>query len=377
MTGPLAGVRVIEIASLGPGPFAAMLLADMGADVVRIDRPGSVDADAARRNVVNRGRRSIVVDLRDHGGAEVVLRLVEQSDVLIEGFRPGVVERLGIGPSDCFDRNPGIVYARMTGWGQEGPLAERAGHDLDYIAVTGLLWGTGRPPDRPVPPLNIYGDYAGGSLFLVYGIMCALWESQKSGRGQVVDAAMVDGAAVLSTPITALRATGRWQDARGMNVLDTGYPHYEVYECADGRYIAVAALEPQFYRTLVEVTGFEEPSEDRLDPTTFDERKRHWAALFATRSREEWDRILGDTDACAAPVLDWSEAPSHSHLAARGTYVEHAGIVQPAPAPRLSRTPGSIERTPPVPGDDTDALLAEAGWTEAEIAALRESGTVS
>jgi alpha-methylacyl-CoA racemase len=318
-----------------------------------------------------------VVDLQDPAGAEVVLRLVEQADVLVEGFRPGVVERLGVGPDVCFARNPKLVYGRMTGWGQEGPFAELAGHDLDYIAVTGLLWGTGRPPDKPVPPLNLYGDYGGGSLFLVYGIACALVEARTSGRGQVVDAAMVDGAAVLSTSVTALRATGRWSDERGANVVDTGYPHYEVYECADGAYFAVAALEPQFYRILVELTGFEEPPGDRLDPTTRAERKRRWAELFRTRTRAEWDELLGDTDACAAPVLDWAEAPAHRHLAARGTYVEYDGIVQPAPAPRFSRTPGAITRVPPAPGAHTDELLSEVGWSAEEIAELRAVGTVA
>jgi alpha-methylacyl-CoA racemase len=374
--GPLTGVRVVELAGLGPAPFAAMMLADMGADVIRVDRP-TAPSDTASRNVVQRGRRSLVVNLQRPEGAEIVGRLVEESDVLIEGFRPGVAERLGVGPAECLARNPKLVYGRITGWGQDGPLAPRAGHDLNYISLTGLLWGTGRPPDKPVPPLNIYGDYGGGAMFLAFGVVCALWEARSSGVGQVIDSAMVDGAALLGATFYGLRAMGRWHDARGANIVDGGLPHYDVYECADGEFISVAALEPQFYAELVARTEFDEPAGDRLDPAGFDERKRRWDALFRTRTRAEWTELLSDTDACVTPVLTWAEAPNHPHTAARGTYVEYGGVVQPAPAPRFSRSAPSIRRVPVAPGTDTDEVLTELGYDGTDIKRLRESGDVA
>jgi alpha-methylacyl-CoA racemase len=381
VSGPLEGVRVVELAGLGPGPFAAMLLADMGAEVIRVERATRSPAlrteeDAATRDVVNRSRRSIVVDLKHPAGRDVVLHLVKCSHVLLEGYRPGVTERLGLGPEDCQAVNERLVYGRMTGWGQEGPLAQYAGHDINYISLTGALWATGRLPDKPVPPLNLVGDYGGGGMFLAFGIVCALLEAERSGKGQVVDAAMVDGSAVLTTMFTALRAMGGWQDERGSNALDTGFPHYEVYECADGRFISVGALEPQFYDELVRRTGFEEAG-DRLDAETFAERKKRWANLFRTRTRDEWADIAGNSDACLAPVLDWKEAPEHPHLKARGTYVEVDGIMQPAPAPRFSRTPGQIQRPPVRPGTDTAAVLREMGRTEEQISALRDDGVVA
>jgi alpha-methylacyl-CoA racemase len=381
LPGPLEGVRVVELAGIGPGPFAAMLLADMGADVVRVERAVSStslsrDEGAATRDVINRGRRSLVVDLKDPAGRDVVRSLVQRSDVLLEGFRPGVAERLGLGPEDCLGLNPKLVYGRMTGWGQDGPLAPYAGHDINYIALTGALWAIGRKDDRPVPPLNLVGDYGGGGMFLAFGVVCALLEAARSGQGQVVDAAMVDGAAVLTTMFTALRATGGWGNERGANALDTGFPHYEVYECADGKYVALGALEPQFYDALVNLTGFEE-SGDRLDPTTFADRKERWAALFRTRTRDEWAAIAGESDACLQPVLDWDEAPEHPHLKARGTYVEVDGIVQPAPAPRFSRTPGEIRRPPVWPGTDTESVLADIGLSPERIAELRAAGVVA
>jgi len=374
--GPLEGVRVVELASIGPGPFVAMMLADMGAEVVCVDRPDAPAGEAARRNVVNRGRRSVVVDLRNPNGPEVVLRLAAQADVLIEGFRPGVAERLGVGPDPCIGRNSKLVYGRVTGWGQDGPLAHTAGHDLNYIALTGLLWATGRPPDKPVPPLNIFGDYGGGAMFLAFGIVCALLERRESGRGQVIDAAMVDGAAALGATFAGLRAMGRWKDARGANIVDTGLPHYEVYECADGAFISVGALEPKFYAELVRLTGFVEPEGDRMDPAAFAERKRRWSELFRTRTRDEWDNLLSGSDACTAPVLDWGEAPAHHHLAARNTYIDYDGVIQPAPAPRFSRSTPAIRRPPPRPGAHTDELLAEVGYTSAQIAGLRTAGAV-
>jgi alpha-methylacyl-CoA racemase len=381
LPGPLEGVRVVELAGIGPGPFAAMMLADMGADVIRVERavsPSTLRAgeDAALRDVVNRSRRSLVVDLKNPAGRDVVRSLVQRSHVLLEGFRPGVAERLGLGPEDCLGLNSRLVYGRMTGWGQDGPLAPYAGHDINYISVTGALSAIGRKDERPVPPLNLVGDYGGGGMLLAFGVACALLEAERSGEGQVVDAAMVDGVAVLTTMFTALRAMGSWVNERGVNALDSGFPHYEVYECADGRYISVGALEPQFYDELVLRTGFEETG-DRLDPATFADRKKRWAELFRTRTRDEWAEIAGSSDACLAPVLDWEEAPGHPHLKARGTYVEFGGIVQPAPAPRFSRTPGGIRRPPVRPGTDTDEVLAGLGLTAEQIAALRSDGVVA
>jgi alpha-methylacyl-CoA racemase len=372
-------VRVIELAGIGPGPFAAMLLADMGAEVIRIERvtpqAGRPGADLATRDVINRGRRSVAVDIKHPGGRDLVLDLVERSDVLLEGFRPGVAERLGLGPDACLQRNPRLVYGRMTGWGQEGPLAQFAGHDINYISLTGALWATGRAQEKPVPPLNLVGDYGGGGMFLAFGVACALLEAGRSGQGQVVDAAMVDGSAVLSTMFTAMRAMGSWTNERGVNPLDTGFPHYEVYECADGKFISVGALEPQFYAELVRRTGFQDEG-DRLDRATFADRKERWAALFLTKTRDEWAQIAAESDACLAPVLDWEEAPAHPHLQARGTYVEVDGIVQPTPAPRFSRTPGEIRRGPVPLGADTDAVLLELGRSRDEIDKLRADGLV-
>jgi len=381
--GPLAGVRVVELAGIGPGPFAAMLLADLGADVVRVERAGAVGPLGAgagpQHDVVNRGRRSIGVDLKSAAGRDVVLRLAAAGDVLIEGFRPGVAERLGVGPADCAAVNARLVYGRMTGWGQQGPLATRAGHDITYTALTGALWATGRLPDRPVPALNLIGDYAGGSMFLALGVVAAVLEARGSGRGQVVDAAMVDGAAVLTTMFHALRAMGLWGEERGSNLLDTGLPQYEVYACADGKFVAVGALEPQFYAQLVQRTGFDDevPEGGPDDPASWPERKRRWAALFASRTRDEWDELLRDSDACVAPVLSFAEAPGHPHLAARGTFTEVDGIVQPAPAPRFSRTRAEVSRPPVAPGTDTDEVLAGLGMSMTEIAALRAAGAVA
>jgi len=376
-TGPLAGVRVVELAGLGPGPFAAMLLADLGADVVRVDRPAG--ARASRQDVVNRGKRSVAVDLKAPAGRDLVLRLVDSADVLLEGFRPGVAERLGLGPQDCADRNRRLVYARMTGWGQQGPLASVAGHDIDYIALTGALWATGRPDERPTPALNLVGDYAGGSMFLVMGVLAALLEAARSGRGQVVDAAMVDGASVLTTMFTALRSMGVWAGGRGQNFLDTGAPWYEVYACADGRFVAVGALEPQFYAELVRLTGFREGQPDQVrlrqtGPERWPADKALWSQLWASRDRDDWTALLGHTDACVQPVLDWDERLEHPHLQARGTFVELDGIVQPAPAPRLSRTPPAVRRRPPVPGEHTREVAAELGL---DVEALLASGAAS
>jgi alpha-methylacyl-CoA racemase len=380
MPGPLSGTRVVEMAGIGPVPLAAMLLADMGAEVIRIDRMASPavlsgGADDSL-NIVNRGRRSVQVDLKQERGRDLVLQMVRDCDVFVEGFRPGVTERLGLGPADCMAVNPALVYGRMTGWGQDGPLAQRAGHDINYIALSGALWATGRPSERPVPPLNLLGDYGGGAMFLAFGVVCALLERTTTGQGQVVDAAMIDGVSVLAAMFSALRAMGRWKDERGANMLDTGFPDYEVYECSDGKFVALGALEPQFYAALATRTGIGQLPGDRNDPATFAERKQRWAALFKTRTRDEWAGLTADSDACLTPVLDWDEAADHPHLRARATYVDVGGVRQPAPAPRFSRTPGAIGCPPPPPGADTGAVLAELGVTPEAMDALRASGVI-
>ncbi|MFE9656853.1 CaiB/BaiF CoA transferase family protein [Micromonospora sp. NPDC006431] len=378
--GPLAGVRVIELAGIGPGPFAAMMLADLGADVVRVDRTAPDGFGGMSGDLLTRNRRSLAVDLKSAEGREVVLALVAGADALLEGFRPGVTERLGLGPDDCLAVNPRLVYGRMTGWGQDGPLAHTAGHDIDYLALTGALHGIGRAGERPVPPMNLLGDFGGGGMMLALGVVAALYAVRAGAPGQVVDAAIVDGVSVLATQIHALRAAGRWQDRRGVNLLDGGAPFYDTYECADGRYLAVGPLEPRFYDELVRRTGFPlagDEALDRTDPANWPALRTAWARLFRTRTRDEWTELLAGSDACVAPVLDWTEAPEHPHLAARGVFVDHDGITQPAPAPRFSATPTAVRRPPPRPGEHTDELLAEAGFDPDRIAALRAAGRVA
>jgi alpha-methylacyl-CoA racemase len=358
-----------------------MLLADLGADVVRVDRPVPsqfVGLQGVRSDVTNRGKRSLAVDLKNPDGRDTVLALVAASHVLIEGFRPGVAERLGLGPEDCAARNPKLVYGRMTGWGQDGPLAKVAGHDIDYIALTGALWAIGRENEAPTPPLNYLGDYAGGSMFLVMGILGALLEAGRSGQGQVVDAAMIDGTSVLSTMFTSMAAMGVWDlSKRASNLLDTAAPWYDTYECADGKWLAVGAIEPQFYAELVRGSGFREGSDDsrfrQCGPEDYAAMKKEWAAHWRTKTRDAWAALLGDTDACAQPVLDWHEAREHPHLVARGTHIERGGIVQAAPAPRLSRTPLSVEGLPPFPGEHSREILDELGL---DSDALLASGAV-
>jgi len=382
--GPLRGVRAVEIAGIGPGPFAGMLLADAGADVVRVDRPdagapGGGPGGTGPVDVVGRGRRSIAVDLKSSRGVEVVLRLVEGADVVFEGFRPGVAERLGIGPDVCLARNPALVYGRMTGWGQEGPLAQAAGHDIAYIALAGALGLVGRPEEPPPPPVNVVGDYGGGGMLLAFGVVCALLEARSTGRGQVVDAAVVDGTALLTALFHGLRAAGRWRDARSANLLDGGAPFYRSYECADGRHVAVGALEPKFTAELLDRLGIGPDDEMRrrwYDPAAWPELHERVAELFRTRSRDEWCALLEGTDACVAPVLSLAEAPGHPHNVARGTFTEVAGVVQPAPAPRFSATPGAVVRPPPLPGQHTDEVLRECGYGDREIAELRASSAV-
>lgn len=352
--GPLAGVRVVELAGIGPGPFAAMLLADLGADVVRVDRPGGpgLGVDPAH-DITNRNKRSVIIDLKAEDGASRVLDLAERADILIEGYRPGVAERLGVGPEDCQARNPGLVYGRMTGWGQEGPLAQRAGHDIAYIALTGTLGMIGDPDRPPAVPANLLGDYAGGSLYLVVGLLAALHHARATGTGQTVDAAIVDGTAHLSTMIHGMIAAGGWQDRRAANLLDGGCPYYGTYETADGRHMAVGPLEQRFYDQFVDLLGIPELGPAHKDPARWEELRTAVADRFRTRTRDEWTAVFEGTDACVAPVLSLREAPGHPHLAARGTFVDHEGITQPAPAPRFSATPTSVRGGPALPGAGT------------------------
>ncbi|MFF5263057.1 CaiB/BaiF CoA transferase family protein [Actinomadura viridis] len=368
--GPLAGVRVVELAGIGPGPFAAMLLADLGADVIRVDRVSAVKAGAATggTDFSNRGKRSIAVDLKSERGREVVLGLVERSDVLLEGFRPGVTERLGLGPDDCLARNPGLVYGRMTGWGQEGALARSAGHDIGYIAVTGALHAIGRAGGPPQVPLNLLGDFAGGSMYLVVGVLSALLESKTSGRGQVVDAAIVDGTAHLSTFIHAMMAGGLWQDRRGSNMLDTGAPWYDVYETADGRHMAVGAIEPQFYAEFVRLLGQEgeEGLPAQNDRERWPELRERIAAVFRTRTRDEWAKVFLPSDACVAPVLSLKEAAEHPYNTEREVFLERDGHRQPAPAPRFSRTAAETDGVPALPGGQSRDVLTELGFEDVE-----------
>ncbi|MFD8232286.1 CaiB/BaiF CoA transferase family protein [Streptomyces sp. NPDC059696] len=358
--GPLTGVRVVELAGIGPGPFAAMLLADLGADVVRVDRPGGpgLAIDPAY-DVTNRNKRSVVVDLKSADGPERVLGLAARADILLEGYRPGVAERLGVGPEPCHARNPRLVYGRMTGWGQDGPLARRAGHDIAYIAPTGTLGMIGRPDQAPPAPANLLGDYAGGSLYLVVGVLAALHHARTSGTGQVVDAAIVDGTAHLATMIHGMLAAGGWQDRRGANLLDGGCPYYGTYETADGRYMAVGALEPQFYTEFLALLGAGDRADARKDVTRWDELRDEIAVRFKTRTRDEWTAVFDGSDACVAPVLSLREAPHHPHLSARGTFTDHGGITQPAPAPRFSATPTSVRTGPARPGADTAEIARE------------------
>ncbi|MDT0430882.1 MULTISPECIES: CaiB/BaiF CoA transferase family protein [Streptomyces] len=370
--GPLAGVRVVELAGIGPGPFAAMLLADLGADVVRVDRPGGpgLGIDPAY-DLTNRNKRSVLVDLKAGGGAARVLDLVARADVLIEGYRPGVAERLGVGPDVCLERNPRLVYGRMTGWGQAGPLADRAGHDVAYIALTGTLSMIGAPGEPPTIPANLVGDYAGGSLYLVVGVLAALQHARTpGGTGQVVDAAVVDGAAHLATMIHGMLAAGSWQDRRGSNLLDGGCPFYGCYETSDGGHMAVGPLEARFYERFAALLGLGEIAAARDDLTRWPQLRSAVAERFSTRTRAEWTEVFEGTDACVAPVLSLREAPGHPHLAARATFVEHGGLTQPAPAPRFSATPSGVRRPPARPGADTDEVAAD--W---DVPGLRTTGT--
>jgi alpha-methylacyl-CoA racemase len=377
--GPLDGVSVIEIASLAPAPFGCMILSDLGADVLRVERPESCrPGGRAPVDPLTRGRRSIGLNLKDPAGIDLLLRLVESADVLVEGFRPGVTERLGFGPQVCAERNPRLVYGRMTGWGQDGPLAPTAGHDIDYIAISGALHPIGRSGERPVPPLNLVGDFGGGGMLLAVGILAALVERQRSGRGQVVDAAMTDGSALLTSFIYGLRAIGGWSDDRGVNLLDGGAPFYDTYATADGRYVAVGALEPQFYAALLAGLGLADAGlPAQLDRAGWPVLRERFTEVFAQRTRDEWAAVFAGTDACVSPVLSPAEAPQHPHNTARGTFTEVGGVTQPAPAPRFGRTAAGQPQPPRWPGSDTDAVLAGLGLGESAIADLRSTGVVS
>ena len=380
MAGPLSGIKVVEITGIGPGPFCAMMLADFGADVIRIDRSAAVRAempDKPSNDVLARGRRSIGVDLKNPEGVELVLKLIEQADVLTEGFRPGVMERLGLGPEVCLKRNPKLVYGRMTGFGQEGPMAQAAGHDINYIALAGALAHIGREGEKPLPPLNLVGDFGGGGMLLALGVCAALVERARSGKGQVVDAAMVDGAATLMAFIHGFYAGGGWGE-RGTNLLDTGAHFYDTYETKDAKYISLGSIEPQFYAELLQLTGLDkETLPHQMDRASWRPMKQRLTALFKTKTRDEWCAIMEGSDVCFAPVLTIPEAYEHPHNVARGSFVEVAGVKQPGPAPRFSRTPGEIKRPPPHPGQHTQEALLAWGVSAEDVAKLRNAKAIA
>ena len=383
MAGPLTGYRIIEIAGIGPGPFAAMMLADMGAEVIRVERAQSVRGpapDTPHYDVMLRGRRNIAVDLKHPDGVATLLDLVERADALIEGFRPGVMERLGVGPDVCLARNTKLVFGRMTGWGQEGMYAQAAGHDINYIALAGALAHFGRRDEAPVPPLNMVGDFGGGGMFLAYGVVCALLEAQRSGQGQVVDTAMVDGAAVLMSMFWAFKSIGMFdENARGTNLLDTGAHFYDVFRCADGQYVSIGSIEPQFYAELMRLTGLDADPEfaKQMDKASWPHLKQRLGDVFATKTRAEWCAIMEATDVCFAPVLTMSEAAEHPHNVERGTFIEVGGMRQPAPAPRFSRTVPAVERPPAHAGQHTCEVLADWGIAADRVDALVASGAVA
>ncbi len=381
MSGPLTGLTIIELAGIGPGPFAGMLFADMGADVIRVERAQAVPSSPPARpnlTVSERGRRSIGVDLKQAEGVETVMRLVERADALFEGFRPGVTERLGLGPDACLTRNPKLVYGRMTGWGQDGPYAQAAGHDINYIALAGALEGIGRAGEKPVPPLNLVGDFGGGGMFLAFGMVCALLEAQRSGKGQVVDAAMVDGASILMTMFQTFAAIGMWSPERGTNLLDTGAHFYDVYECSDGKYVSIGSIEPQFYAELRRLAGLADDAVwgPQMDRARWPDLKSKIEEVFKAKTRDEWCALMEHTDVCFAPVLSLSEAPNHPHAVARNAFATVNGVTQAMPAPRFSRTSAVLPPPAPHAGAHTDDVLTWAGLSADEIGTLRNSGAV-
>ena len=372
--GPLAGFRVIELAGIGPGPFCGMMLSDMGAEVIRVDR--IVANPRQPRDVMQRNRRSIAVDLKNPAGAEVVLKLCEHADAIFEGFRPGVTERLGVGPQDCLDRNERIVYGRMTGWGQEGPLAHAAGHDINYIGLAGALHAIGEPGGKPVPPLNLIGDFGGGGMLLAFGLVCAMLEAQKSGKGQVVDAAMVDGAASLMSAFFGMKDYG-FVPERGSNMLDGGAHFYGTYETSDGKYICVGSIEPQFYELLVKHSGVNATELDtQMDRDGWEAKRELLTAIFKSKSRDEWCEIMEGTDICFAPVLSIWEAPNHPHNRARETFVHVDGVTQPAPSPRFSRSRAEISHSARAPGKDSRSVLLDSGFSDDEVSSLFDARVV-
>jgi len=378
--GVLSGYKVVEFAGIGPAPMCGMLLSDMGAEVLLVDRAADANlgiAMDAKFNLLGRGRRSVAIDLKKKEGTEAALKLIEQADAVIEGFRPGVMERLGLGPDVCLERNSRLVFGRMTGWGQEGPLANAVGHDINYIALIGALHSIGRRGEAPVPPLNLVGDFGGGGVFLALGVVGALLETQKSGKGQVIDVAMIDGAASLMTAIYGLHAAGKWTDNRGENILDTGAHYYNVYETSDGQYISIGSIEPKFYAELLRLTGLgreELPSQnDRSEWPALTEKL---AVIFKTKTRAEWNALLEGSDICFAPILNMVDAPSHPHNQERGTFVEVDGVPQPAPAPRFSRTPSTIQGPPASPGQHTEEALRDWGFDASEVEQLRGCGAI-
>jgi alpha-methylacyl-CoA racemase len=374
-SGPLVGLKVVEFAGIGPAPFCGMLLADLGADVVRIDRKETVGHK--HRDLAGRGKRSVAVDLKHAEGVEAALLLIEKADALIEGFRPGVMERLGLGPDVVGKRNPKLVYGRMTGWGQTGPWSSMAGHDIDYIALTGALHAMGRAGEPPAPPLNLVGDFGGGALYLAFGLCAALWEARASGKGQVIDCAMTDGAASLMGMFYGMRAGGMWNDNRGDNLLDGGAHFYDTYECADGKWLAIGAIEPQFHAVLVKGLGLADSDfPHRMDRKHWPDYSKRIADVVRTKSRDEWMAIFENTDACVAPVLDMVEAPKHPHNAARGTFADAFGVIQPAPAPRFSRTEGAIQGHPPVAGEQTKSAMIDWGVAPDRVAAMLKTGAL-
>lgn len=374
--GPLAGIRVIEMAGIGPGPFCAMMLSDMGAEVIRVDRL-NLKGSGDRSNVLGRGRRNIAVDLKNPDGIEAVLKLVEKADVLIEGFRPGVMERLGLGPDICEQRNPAMIFGRMTGWGQEGPLSQAAGHDINYISIAGALGAMGYADRPPTPPLNLVGDFGGGAMYLLSGVLAALVERGTSGKGQVIDTAMTDGTASLLSPFFGSMAMNMWTTKRESNKLDGGAHYYGSYTCSDGKFISIGSIEPQFYALLLEKAEIsDEAFNAQQDPAAWPDLKAKLADLFRSKTRDEWCEIMEGTDICFAPVLDLGEAPNHPHNKARGTYVDFEGVMQPAPAPRFSRTPSEIQSAAALVGEHSEAILSDWGISETDIEALSRANAI-
>ena len=375
--GPLKGVRIIEVGGIGPGPFCGMMLSDMGAEVIRIERKGQSASTQPKYDVMMRNRRSMGIDLKKTEGVDTILKMVEQVDALQEGFRPGAMEKLGLGPVECLERNPRLVYGRMTGWGQEGPLVRVAGHDINYISLSGALHTFGRKGQKPVAPLNMVGDFGGGGMFLAFGMVCALFEAQKSGKGQVVDAAMVDGSSALMAMIYGHRASGLWADERGINLLDSGAHFYDTYETADGKYISVGSIETQFYELLLKHAEIDDPDfRSQLDQQKWPELKERLTEVFKTKTRDAWCEVMEGTDICFAPVLSLDEAPNHPHNKARKTFIQIEGVVQPAPAPRFSRTQPEIQGPPPMPSGNTEEVLTDFGFSRNDIESLKDAEAI-